>query len=295
MPNGKDDSWKPLAIELGKDSRVQWHPVNPEHANVARNHGMAIARGLYLRFLDDDDYLNPESASQQLTSLISEDADVSTGVIDLADDDGARIGTWGPVPTEHDFTAFCCSPRRMLQVTGHLFRRSAVIDNAWDESLPYSQDICWFLDAVSKRDFNWAKTTDTVGTWARHTGERISTKASTNHRRSIIADRILRCSKSLILAKKLTDHRRRAIAEGLWDQIYSSLLYSPAYWLSVAKSAREIDKTYTCNISRELGFDIELPATECNPTHALFIVAPVKMLVHLRKFLLWKMGKSKRW
>jgi glycosyltransferase involved in cell wall biosynthesis len=295
VPNGKDDSWKPLATQLGRDSRVQWHPINPEHANVARNHGMALARGLYLRFLDDDDYLHPETASQQLASLISKEADVSTGTIDLADNEGARIGTWGPAPSEQDFAAFCCSPRRMLQVTGHLFRRNAVIDTVWDESLPYSQDICWFLDAVSRREFNWARTKSTVGTWVRHTGERISIKASTNHRRSIIADRILRCSDSLFRAKRLTDHRRRAIAEGLWDQIYNSFLYSPSYWLSVAKSAREIDETYKCNISQELGFDLQSPATECNPNHALLIVAPVKILVHFRKLLLWKMRKSKRW
>src|SRR5690348_7668220 len=64
VPNGDDDSWKQSMAAFNADGRVRIRSIAEADANLARNHGMSMARGKYLRFLDDDDYLLPAAAGQ---------------------------------------------------------------------------------------------------------------------------------------------------------------------------------------------------------------------------------------
>lgn len=64
-----NDSGQPLpAAEWAADPRVRIIATNRRRVSVARNTGAAIARGAYLHFLDDDDWLFP-GALQELWRL----------------------------------------------------------------------------------------------------------------------------------------------------------------------------------------------------------------------------------
>src|SRR5688572_30916233 len=57
-----NDSGKPLPQQEWQSStRVQVINTNRRERSVARNTGAALARGKYLHFLDDDDWLFPDA------------------------------------------------------------------------------------------------------------------------------------------------------------------------------------------------------------------------------------------
>jgi glycosyltransferase involved in cell wall biosynthesis len=62
-----DDGSKDSTVEVVKhyliDSRVQYLPKENEERGVARNYGLAHARGEYVLFLDSDDLLHPDHLS----------------------------------------------------------------------------------------------------------------------------------------------------------------------------------------------------------------------------------------
>ena len=66
-------------------------PIEMAHANVARTHGLALASGGFVRFLDDDDYLLP-AAARQVDVLRDTGADLCSGRIGSLDQDGTHHG-----------------------------------------------------------------------------------------------------------------------------------------------------------------------------------------------------------
>ena len=65
VPNGPDESWRDVLRPYKSDKFVRVVRVKGANANIARNAGLAKARGEFVRFLDDDDYLIPEGAVRQ--------------------------------------------------------------------------------------------------------------------------------------------------------------------------------------------------------------------------------------
>ena len=68
VPNGRDDSWKKSLLKWEHDPCVRVYPIAEAQGNRARNHGLALATGKYVRFLDYDDYLL-HAAAEQLAAI----------------------------------------------------------------------------------------------------------------------------------------------------------------------------------------------------------------------------------
>lgn len=231
-PRGGGDGWP-------EASDVQYLHTPTANANLARNIGMAHARGSYVRFLDDDDALVPDGCRAQLALIERTKADVCSAPVVLVDSDGHDYGV-ALQPGTPDFIAGAMSAGRMLQCTAHLFRRSSIADVAWDERLPYSQDIDWILRLCARAEWRWVKSAQACGRWSRHTRARISTAASLQKRKRIVSSGLLDLVGALDSSGRLTQHRREAAASGLWECVRSSMAFAPFYWAAVARRADAI-------------------------------------------------------
>jgi glycosyltransferase involved in cell wall biosynthesis len=87
-----NDSGKPLAVEGWQSSpRVQIVNTNRRERSVARNTGAAIARGKYLHFLDDDDWLLPNAFSHLWELSQNRQAAWLYGSSQLVERDGSEL------------------------------------------------------------------------------------------------------------------------------------------------------------------------------------------------------------
>jgi glycosyltransferase involved in cell wall biosynthesis len=65
------------AVAQGYGERIRYVARPNGGISAARNSGIAVARGAYLKFLDSDDYLHPEQIARQMEALAGRDDAVS--------------------------------------------------------------------------------------------------------------------------------------------------------------------------------------------------------------------------
>jgi glycosyltransferase involved in cell wall biosynthesis len=226
VPNGPDTSWKAVAERYAKEARVLWQPIDIGNANAARNHGKRHACGEYLRFLDDDDVLSANASSVQIEALASENAEICSGTIDMVGEDG-RFLRHMPHADNVDLFSAMARPGRICLPTAHLFLRRSIAEYFWDDSVPVEQDTEWMLRVSSQRDWRWVSINSTVGQWTWHGYQRAS-RAITGSKRSLLTIEFLMRSMEVLQKRDaLTERRKDAIAEGLWEAAHRSFHFHP--------------------------------------------------------------------
>lgn len=292
VPNGPDQSWHESLAPFKDNPSVRIIPIKESNANIARNTGMDTARGKFIRFLDDDDYLIPDAATKQYKLLKDSNADICSGLVNLIDHNGNQFGCWEQ-PLTSDFIAGILCSKRMLQVTAHVFRRSLVKDIQWNNQLPYSQDIEWTLRISSLKDLNWVKLDIPVGCWMRHTNERISIKAPLHNRKKIIALAIISLTEQLQAQSWLTENRRKSAADGLWECVYATFFMNPFYWFKIARIANKMQPNshpdifiYQFSWVKNINW---------NPIVWIVLAVPLVYSKYILKHTFLKLKISKRW
>lgn len=238
VPNGPDESWKVVAEAFKQDQRVQWHPIAKAHACTARNRGMMLARGKYLRFLDDDDYLLP-AAREQIHIIESQCAEVCSCLIESIDINGGSLGVLR-FPETRDFVSAVLTQSSFGLPTGNVFLRQRCASVKWDESAPRLQDLRWMLDLAKFREWKWAHLNKVCGVWFQHPDSRISTTIKGAISPKPVIDSILELHATLIEEKRNTEDRDFLAAGLLWNYINMLFPYSPLYWHKIAKKAKNI-------------------------------------------------------
>lgn len=239
VPNGPDTAWREVLGPWNADQRVHVSPLEDAGVSAARNHGMALARGEYLRFLDDDDYLLPV-AEAQLAMIERTGADVCSGLVSNVDEDGIDSGV-NSVPTDEDFVCAVVELSGFRLPHGNLWRRSAVQGCLWDVSIREGEDYAWTLDLAAAREWHWAKIDEPVGVWFQHRGPRGSSVRRPTGRKEGVVSHLFRLHRQLAATGRLTSDRCSAIATALWHYAHTGFPSHPVYWSQVARQALAID------------------------------------------------------
>jgi glycosyltransferase involved in cell wall biosynthesis len=240
VPNGGDLSWKVSLAPYLSDPRVSIYPIETAHACAARNHGLSMAHGEFVRFLDDDDVLYPDASTLQCRLMRESGADICSGAVEHIDE-SAKVLTCTKPPAADDFIESILSPKHISQPTSYVFRRTSVNSLTWDETLPVAQDREWLYCLCRAREWKWVATTSAVGAWRNHLGARISSKERLGSHLKMRAHLLLRTVESLQIQGRMTSSRRAAAAESLWEIAHSGFHLSPLYW---AKFIRMVNDFY---------------------------------------------------
>ncbi len=137
-------------LESLEDERVHTIFQENQGGSAARNRGMEKARGKYLKFLDDDDYLHPGGLKAQHEALEGSGADVCYGDHILRWEEEERDSQHCTNAEAPDlFTALATSSVDRMPLL-FLMRHSSVESVRWDESMEYLEDYAFMLEASSQ-------------------------------------------------------------------------------------------------------------------------------------------------
>lgn len=231
VPNGPDTSWKAIAQQYINDSRIRWHPIAKANANIARNHGLSLSRGKFLRFLDDDDYLF-EAACTQCVQLDASRYDASLGGVDLVDGAGTTFRRWVSDAVD-DYVVSMLRPTRITHNCALLWRRDRIAECRWNTSCTLGQDTAWVLSLARDKDLSLLRFSAQTGVWVHHAGPRISRRANVLGHNQATASILMDTIAGLEARGALTVERRTAAAQGLWHCIHNAFPLAPRYWSKV--------------------------------------------------------------
>lgn len=239
VPNGPHELWRKALSPFCSDDRVEIHALSEANGNAARTAGLRVAKGKYVRFLDDDDYLMP-ACQEQIRLMESTDSEVCSGRVMRVDQFGHELGL-AAMPATRDFVEGACAQSAFYLPVSNVYLRTAIADLEWDPQFRRAQDYVWMLDLATRREWRWVHLEQQVGVWYQHAEDRVSSGRAFTEKDGRIIDRLLTLQKTLVAQGRQTAGRNRAIAQGIWHYVHRGFPYHPKFWSRVAASACAID------------------------------------------------------
>ncbi|MCH7339007.1 glycosyltransferase family 2 protein [Acinetobacter higginsii] len=290
VPNGGDETWKESLALLLDDSRIIVSPVEKGHANVARNHGLRLARGKYIRFLDDDDYFFTENAIRQIALIEETEVDICGGSLAVMDAND-RILNIMKIPFHEDFVASLLSSQGRTSPQFYVYRRESIQGLFWDESVNIGQDTHWTHMMCRKKDWSWVCIDDVVSSWVQHSPKQISKKYKISEHLELQEKYKWETIQILIQQDRLNVGRRKNAAECMWFLIHAGFYFSPFFWKSVMGKTQNLFPDTYPNISIFEGKYRKL----VSPLFLELIMMPKRWLNHFyRQYLIYS-GRRTNW
>lgn len=207
-------------------TRTYLEEINDEHVRtvlqensggqIARNRGLSVARGEYVKFLDDDDWLRESALETEYSALRASGADVSYGTYDFVRSTGTLVRREEAIPVRDPVAALLTYdlPTHPLRFT---YRRAILSDVKWDPGLPCRQDVDFILRVATKEP-EFIPVSTVVGYFRQHEGPRISNTAHSSgvNPPRIHASILKKTVKRMREEGILDEHRKEAAARGLW-------------------------------------------------------------------------------
>ncbi|WP_197484359.1 glycosyltransferase family 2 protein [Halioglobus sp. HI00S01] len=288
IPNGPDESWKGVMNNYQNRTDVIVRQISVSHANVARNIGLSLARGKYVRFLDDDDFLLPAKAREQLHYMEREMSEVCSGRLEHRSEDQVALGQVG-FTREADFVIASCEKSGFTLPTGNVFLRSALKNALWNENVPRLQDNVWMLDLAGMREWRWSDFPEVVGVWFHHGGDRVSSVSEVRSYPVWIIDALRELCRRLQSAGRLSRERRLAIATAIWRVSHEYFPLHPMMCTRAAKIAIEMDATSRPPIGI---YDGGHPMSWFSPLLVEWVMIPKRFLNHWRRVMIERKNVS---
>jgi len=275
VPNGPEPQWRDAITKFEGHPAISIDPIVKSSANAARNHGLAKAKGLLVRFLDDDDFLIPEVAVRQCQELLASMADVSSYAIRIEDESGQFHQTLSQ-PKIDDFVSAQLGTTRLQLPHAHVYKKSLISSLLWNEAYIVSEDIAWLHTIACQMEVCWIKSDEVVGIWFQHANPRLSYAHSAHEPNRITAQSIFSTMESLEKQGRMNDLRKHSAIYGLWLCVHRGFFLRPFYWHGIAKKLFKLEPNM-----RPQTFFFNLPGiARINPLLIEWLLLPLRYLIH---------------
>jgi glycosyltransferase involved in cell wall biosynthesis len=217
VDDGSPESLEPIVAPMG----VVFHRLSQNAgSSVARNAGLALAKGRYIKYLDSDDVLCPWALADEVAVAEATGADIVVAGwrnVTLNGDGSSSV------VSEHAAPVFSSIHDDLLAGRGvptsaALYRRSSVEGVRWDADLSKINDWDYFVQAalVSK---SIATCPVIAYDWRAHEGERITTSSSFLKHADEFFCILGKLIDALAAADGLTAPRRQRSAQYLYKEL----------------------------------------------------------------------------
>jgi hypothetical protein len=198
-------------------------PIFQEHQGpqLARNLGLNYAKGEFVKFLDDDDWLVPGALTTEVESLRNSDADLCYGSYNLVSEDGNLLEVSYQEQPDDLMSALLrgSTITRPLKFT---YRRSLIEGLIWEPTIPVRQDLHYVI-TVALREPKHVHSNTIVANFRTHSGPRQSQIGASETNPPLQHARILQYAVAQLQNRgTLSQTRKLAAAQGLWG--YAHLL-----------------------------------------------------------------------
>jgi glycosyltransferase involved in cell wall biosynthesis len=213
VDDGSNDGTREY-LEGLEESRVR--PIFQEHhgGQVARNRGLTEARGEYVKFLDDDDWLAHRALEREVGVLRESGAEACSGGCQFVDQTQSPLGEPDLDPSG-DMLLKCIRGDIGPQPLRHTYRRELVAGLTWDEALPCRQDFAFLLEVASQSP-DHVCTEKISGYKRQHSGGLSERKRSKEHAAKVHLNVLSDAVRRIMNTDRMGADIRRAAAQKLW-------------------------------------------------------------------------------
>lgn len=150
--DGSTDNSKKICEDFAnKDSRIRIINNKNEGVSIARNYGLASAKGDFISFVDSDDYVEPDYIKKMLLKLEEEKADIVYCSAIIEDDKGKQLRNEYLKDELIDVNKYDWnSPTAHCVVRGALFSKSIINNYKFDKNLYVGEDTYFFAQCLKR-------------------------------------------------------------------------------------------------------------------------------------------------
>jgi glycosyltransferase involved in cell wall biosynthesis len=213
---------------------------------TARNYGLARSHGTYVKFLDSDDVLEPDSLSLEVSLAKRENADIVAS--------GWHISQYDPITKAEKITETRCPPvftnivddilaGKSVFTSAALYRRQYIEDIQWDTNVRKRDDWLYFIKAVLKGG-KISILNEPAYRWRIHNYSRVGNSTSLlESARSFfyILDRV---HDSLMQKGLMTDARQKKLAQYYYKELRMAWRFEPVLGANVLAKIFSLDPNF---------------------------------------------------